>query len=443
MEHVEQPFPCAAYVVQSRAADPEGLTLGPPSHRRNRAAMLTDSRIRTAEPKAKAYKIADARGLFVLVKPNGTKLFQYDYRFEGKRKTYSLGVYPITTLKAAREEHERVWKLVKAGTDPNEQKRLGRLVPAGADSFESVFRDWLEKMTPTWSRTHAEAIRTRFEKDLLPDLGRMRMDDITAPILLAVLQKIEKRGALYLVKRAREMTGTLFRFGIRTGRATRDPSVELHGAFVGHVEKHRAAIVDPAGVAELLRAIWNYEGSFTVRQAFRLTALLALRPGEIRKLEWAEVNFEAREIRIPAEKMKMRSPHIVPLSPQAVAILEETQEVTGRGRYVLPSARNPRGDRPMSEAAVTAALNRLGYQGQQSAHGFRSVFCSLLNEVGHFNPDAIERQLAHAERDKVRAAYLHGQYLAERRRMMDWWSNYCDELRTGQPRRDNVLKFPG
>jgi integrase len=405
---------------------------------------LTDIAItRKAKPGPTPVKLCDSHGLYLLVAPSGLKSWRYNYRHQGKQKTIVLGEYPAMSLHNARVEHQRLRDIVKAGNDPMEERRLTKLLPSDGDSFAAIYAEWHKKMSQTWSANHAKSMADRFEKDLIPDLGPMKMGDITAPILLGVLQKIEKRGALFTVKRARENVGTLFRYAIRTGRCRHDPSLELRGAFVGHVQKHRAAIVDPDGVADLLRATWEYTGSFVVRQALRLSALLALRPGEIRKLEWSEVDFEAAEIRIPAAKMKMKSPHIVPLAPQAIAILQETQELTGRGRHVFPSARNPRGDRPMSEAAVAAALNRLGYQNQQSAHGFRSVFCSLLNEAGHFNPDAIERQLAHQERDKVRAAYLHTQYLPERRRMMVWWANYCDELRTGKQRRGKVVKFPG
>lgn len=405
--------------------------------------MLTVTAIRNAAPGDKPRKLADRRGLYLLVKPNGAKLWRYDYRFDGKRKTAALGEFPMMSLEAAREAHERLWRLVKAGTDPMEQRRLAKLVPADVDTFEAVFREWLAKMTPTWSENHARATRERFEKDLLPDLGRMAMQDITAPILLAVLQKIEKRGALYLVKRARELTGALFRYGIVTGRCERDPAADLKGAFVGHVEEHRPAIVDPQAAGELLRVVWDYSGSFVTRQAFRLIILTALRPGEIQNLEWSEVDFDAAEVRIPAAKMKMKAPHVVPLSRQALAVLAETHELTGRGRYVFPGARNPRGDRPMSNAAISAALLRLGYRDQQTAHGFRGLFCSLANEHGHFNPDAIERQLAHHERNSVRAAYLHAQFLPERRRLMQWWGDYVDGLRTGQRRRGKVVNFPG
>ena len=405
---------------------------------------LTDTAIRKTAPGDKPRKLADEKGLYLLIKPNGGRLWRYDYRIDGKRKTASLGEYPMMSLQAAREEHQRLWKLVKAGTDPMEEKRLNRLVPAGADTFEAVCLEWLEKMTPTWSDTYAETVRTRFEKDLIPDLGRMKMDEITAPVLLAVLQKIERRGALYLVKRAREMTGTLFRYAIRTGRASHDPSRDLHGAFVGHKEENRPAIIDPEEFGALLRAIWNYSGTFTVCQALRLSALFGLRPGEVRHLEWSEINLPAAEIRIPADKMqKTGLPHITPLAPQAITVLQELHEVTGRGRYVLPCARNPRGDRPMSEAAVSAALNRMGYQGKHTAHGFRSSFSSLLNESGLWSADAIERQLSHRETNKIRAAYHRAEYLAERRKMMVWWANYCDELRQGKPTRGKILKFPG
>jgi integrase len=350
----------------------------------------------------------------------------------------------MITLQAAREEHARIWAMVKAGTDPGEVKRLQKLIPDDEGTFAAVYREWVEKKSPTWSGSHAKSIRDRFEKDLLPDLGQMRMADITAPILLAVLQKIEKRGATYTAKRSRENAGTLFRYAIQTGRCQHDPSQALHGAFVGHTEQHRPAIIDPEPFGELLRAIWDYQGTFVVRQALRLSALFGLRPGEVRHLEWSEVDLVSGEIRIPAEKMKKTGlPHITPLTPQTIAILEETHEVTGRGRYVLPCARNPRGDRPMSEAGCSSAMNRLGYKGIHCPHGFRTSFSSLLNEAGHFNADAIERQLSHQEPNKVRAAYHRAGYLAERRRMMKWWADYCDELRLGrQSGRGKVVQFP-
>ena len=406
--------------------------------------MLSDLACRKAGPNEKDYKLTDRDGLYLLVKPSGTRLWRFDYRYGGKRKTLAIGVYPELGLPEARQALTAARKLLKAGTDPMEARRRAKLVADDAGTFGKVFEEWFSRMAPTWTPNHAKSIRVRFESDLLPHLGRVAMTEIDAPLLLGVLQKIEKRGALYTATRARENAGTLFRYAIRTGRCRHDPSQELRGAFVGHVERHRPAIVDPEGVGELLRAIWDYRGSFVVRQAFRLSVLVALRPGEVRKLEWSEICLEQREIRIPAEKMKMRSPHVVPLAKQAIEILRETHELTGRGQYVFPSARHPRGDRPMSEAALSAALNRLGFQDQQSAHGFRSVFCSLLNETGRFNPDAIERQLAHQERDSVRAAYLHTQFLPERRRMMAFWADYVDELRTGRRRRGEVVELrPG
>ena len=404
--------------------------------------MLSDLACSKAKPGPKPVKLSDAHGLYLLIKPSGMKSWRYNYRHQGKQKTIVLGEYPHLSLLDARIEHERLRQLVKAKIDPMEERRVAKLVPESGDTFAAVFEEWHAKMTPAWSEGHTKLIRVRFEKDLIPDLGKLRMVDITAPVLLAVLQKIEKRGKLYTVMRCRENVGTLFRYAIRTGRCSHDPSHDLRGAFIGHVEKHRPAIVDPEGVADLLRAIWNYEGSFTTRQAFRLSTLVGLRPGEISNLEWSKVDFERREIRL-GEETKMKTPHIVPLSRQALEVLRETEEVSGHCRFVFPSARNPRGDRPMSNATITSALNRLGFQGKQSAHGLRGTFCSLLTESGRWSADAVERQLAHQERNKVRRAYLHAQFMPERIRMMQWWADHLDELRTGQPRRGKVLKFPG
>jgi integrase len=404
---------------------------------------LTDIAItRKAKPGPTPVKLCDSHGLYLLVAPSGLRSWRYNYRHQGKQKTIVIGEYPDLSLLDARNEHARMRKLVKAGTDPMDERRREKLVRPDGDSFCAVFEDWFAKKSPGWTPRHAGRVRERFDNDLLPHIGKLPIAAIDAPLLRGVLDRIYNRGARYLAGRTREYAGAVFRFGISRNLCRHDPAHDLREEYP-HKAKHMPAIVDPAGVAELMRAVWDYEGTLQTRQAFRLTALTGLRPGEIRHLEWSDVDHERAEIRISAEKMKMDGAHVVPLSRQAIGVLEEMAPLTGHGRYIFPNYRRPAGDRPMSENALTAALHQLGYKGKHSAHGFRSTFCSLANESGKFSADAIERQLSHGERNSVRAAYLHTEYLPERRRMMQWWADYLDELRTGKPTRGKVVKFPG
>jgi integrase len=392
---------------------------------------LTETAIRIAKAEPKPYKISDSGGMYLLVHPNGSKYFRYDYRFAGKRRTAAIGVYPDLSLKQARVERDRIKSLLSSGFDPSVHSKPQELPEVL--TFEMVAREWHLKQRSRWTERYALRLISLFERDLFPYLGKQGIDDIKAPELLKVLRKMEARGLTESVGRARELAGSVFRYGIACGYCDRDVSSDLRGALATTPVKHRAAIIDPEKFGKLLRDLDNYKGSFVVSCGLRLSPLLALRPGELRHLEWTEVNVSAKEIRIPGSKMKMRTDHIVPLSRQALNILETLRPATGDGQYVFPSMRHPRGDRPMSENTVNVAIRSLGYDNtEMCAHGFRGSFCSLANEKLGFSTDAIERQLAHAERNKVRAAYLHAEFLAERRKLMQAWADLMEDFKTGK-----------
>lgn len=392
---------------------------------------LTDTAIRNAKPTAKPVKMFDENGLFLIVTPSGGKWWRFKYRFGGKEKLLSFGTYPEVSLKESREKRDEARKLVAAGIDPGEHRKAHKAakLDRASNSFEIVAREWFTKYSANWVASHADKIIRRLEKDVFPWLGGCPIAEITAPELLTVLRRIENRGALETAHRALQNCGQVFRYAVATGRAERDPSGDLRGALPPTKQKHHASIIDPKAIGELLRAIDGYQGSLVTKCALKLAPLLFVRPGELRKAEWVEINFDNSEWRIPANRMKMREQHIVPLSSQALSILHELQALTGTGRYVFPGART--NGRPMSENTVNAALRRLGYSNDEmTGHGFRSMASTLLNEQG-WNRDAIERQLAHAERDNVRAAYNYAEHLPQRRQMMQSWADYLDKLAKG------------
>jgi len=389
---------------------------------------LKDVTIRSVKPKERAYKLADEKGLFLFVKPNGSKSWRFKYRFAGKEKLLSIGLYPEVSLAYARDVRDKARKLLIEKIDPaltkQASKRAAKLT--AENSFESIAREWYIKHSSKWTPSHGERIIRRLEKDIFPWLGRRPIIEMTAEELLNTLRRIESRGAIETAHRAHQNCGQVFRYAIATGRAEQDVTLGLRGALPPAKKRHHASIIKPQAIGELLRAISDYQGYFVTKCALRLAPLVFVRPGELRKAEWSEFNFEASEWRIPAEKMKMRVTHIVPLSTQTISILEELRPLTGDGKYVFPSIRSPK--RPMSENTVLAALRRLGYsKAEMTGHGFRSMAATLLNEQG-WNRDAIERQLAHAERNNVRAAYNYAEYLPERRKMMQHWADYLDEL---------------
>lgn len=396
--------------------------------------MLTDkaipASIRAAKAADKALKRFDEKGLYLLCKPNGSALWRFKYAFGGSEKLIALGAYPDVSLKRAREKRDEARELVADGQDPSAIRKAKRA--ATADTVAAIAEEYLAREANAVTEGTTMRRRQRLDAYVLPYVGHKPITTVTPPELLAVLRKVEARGKLDTAKRCRELCSCIWRFAIAMGRAERDIAADLRGALAAPVTEHLAAITEPHRVGELLRAIDSYRGQPATSVALRLTPLVFVRPGELRTAEWCE--FEQLDgldptWRIPAAKMKMRDPHLVPLSTQAVDVLREIRPLTGSGKYVFPSLRT--GARPMSNNTVNAALRRLGYSGdEQVAHGFRATASSLLNELG-WAPDLIELQLAHKERNKSRAAYNRSQRLEERRKMMQAWADYLDGLRAG------------
>lgn len=392
---------------------------------------LTDLAVKGAKAQDKPYKIADERGMYLLITKAG-KYWRLDYRIDGKRKTLALGVYPDITLSNARANRDDARRQIANGIDPNLTRKAKRMAMArrAADSLEAITREWHLKYKNSWTRGHADRILRRLELNVFPWLGKEPIGDILASDLLPVLRRIELRGHVETAHRTLQNCGQVFRYAVSTGRADRDPTRDLRGALTPVNGTHHAAITDPKLVAQLLRDIAAYEGRPVARAALRLAPLLFVRPVELRKAEWEEIDFDTAEWRIPASRMKMRTPHFVPLSTQAVGILMVLKETTGNSRFVFPSVRT--NSRPMSENTINAALRAMGYgKEQMTGHGFRSTASTLLNEQG-WHPDAIERQLAHCDRNGVRAAYNYAEHLPIRRRMMQAWSDYLDRLKAGE-----------
>ena len=390
---------------------------------------LTASQIKNAKSAAAPHKLVDGAGMYLLVTPKGQKWWRLDYRLSGKRNTVSLGVFPDVSLAAAREKRQEARTMIAAGHCPSEARKDAKAAEASKTAFEDVAKEWLGKFRPTWAPKHTEKLEGRLKKFVYPWLGKRPVGEITTANLLSILRRIEEAGSIETAHRVRQHCGQVFRYAIATGRAETDPTYGLRGALAPAQVRHHGSITEPKAIGRLLRALDGYSGQFVTRCALRLAPLVFLRPGELRKAEWAEFDLDAGEWRIPAEKMKERRPHIVPLSKQALEVLRELQPLTGRGRYVFPSVRS--WQRPMSENTVTAALRGLGYSGDEmTGHGFRSMASTRLNEIG-WNRDAIERQLAHVEGNSVRAAYNYAEHLPERCRMMQAWADYLDGLRNG------------
>lgn len=399
---------------------------------------LSDTSIRNAKPGVKPgsertnkpYKLSDAGGLYLEVTPAGGKWWRLKYRFGGKEKRLSLGVYPDVPLKTARDRRDEARKLLANGIDPSEHRKAAKSVRAerAANSFEVVAREWFAKYQPSWADHHADRIIRRFERDVFPFIGDKPIAEVNAPTLLAVVRKIEARGALETAHRALGNCGQVFRYAVATGRAERDPSGDLRGALPPVKGEHFAAITEPKRVAELLRMIDGYQGSAIVHAAMRLAPLVFVRPGELRQAKWADIDLDAAEWRYTVTKTATQ--HIVPLSTQAIAILRETQPLTGASAYAFPSARS--WQRPMSDNAILAAMRRMGIgRDEMSGHGFRAMARTILDEVLGVRPDLIEHQLAHAVRDPNGRAYNRTAHLPERRKMMQTWADYLDKLKAG------------
>ena len=394
--------------------------------------MLTDTQVRQAKPREREYKLADYASLYLLIRPNGSKLWRLDYRFGGKQKTLALDAYPIVTLAEARERRDAARKLLANGIDPGVQRKLEKIAAAaGGNTFREVAEELLAKQ----AREGRAAMTTKKNRWLLEPafktFGDRPVGEITAPELLHALRKFQRRERYESARRMRTVAGMVFRYAIATGRATRDISLDLRGALITPNVQHRPAITEPKKVGALLRAIDGYAGQPTTRMALQLSALLFVRPGETRRARWREFDLGAAVWNIPAETMKMDRPHRVPLARQSVGIIRQLEKITGEGEFLLPAITSVR--RPMSENTLNAALRRLGYSKEEvTAHGFRTTASTLLNEMGRWSPDAIERQLAHQEEEDVRRAYKHpAEFWAERVEMMQAWADYLDQLRSG------------
>jgi len=403
---------------------------------------LTDAEIRNTKPSDKVQYLFDGAGLYLQVNPNGSRWWRFKYRYEGKPKLLSLGVYPLVGLKDARTAHAKARKLIADGIDPSEKRKLeeaakkqkheiSRRIAEGIpleNSFQSVALEWYGKRSRTWVQHHADDVKRRLEVNAFPFIGTRPIAEIEPPELLATIREIELRGAFDLAHRVLGVCGQVFRYGVATGRCKSDPTRDLKGALTPHKQKNQNAI-RPEQLPELLRAIASYDsiGDMQTRLALQLLARTFVRTNELIGAEWVEFDFDNAIWAIPASRMKMKTEHLVPLAKQSLETLGQLKIISGDSRYVFPG-RNP--EKPISNNTMLFALYRLGYKGKMTGHGFRAVASTILNETG-FNPDVIERQLAHFERNEVRGAYNRAEYLMERKKMMQQWSDYLTSIEAG------------
>lgn len=407
---------------------------------KNAINKLTDPAIRNAKPGPKPHNLPDGGGLGLEVQPSGSKWWRFRYRFDGKEKMLSFGIYPDVTLASARAMRDEARRDLVAGIDPSAKKKARKATRAelAANTFEAVAREWHQAVhTAKVSEGHAERTLIRLQQDAFPWIGATPIAEVTAPLLLEALRKVEARGAIETAHRVRQACGQVFRYGIATGRCERDPAADLRDALQPVIVKHHAAITDPKQVGGLLRAFEDYQGLPTTRAALKLAPLVFLRPGELRQAEWVEFDLDAALWTIPPARMKRTkqqkisgTPHLVPLSRQAVAVLRELEPLTGRMRYVFPSPRDPK--RPMSENGVLSALRRMGFgKEEMSGHGFRAMARTMIEERLGIPEAVVEAQLAHAVRDSLGRAYNRTEFLEQRRTMMQAWADYLDTLRKG------------
>lgn len=394
--------------------------------------MLTEMQVKNAKPAQKTYKLTDAAGLQLWVYPDGARRWRLAYRFDGTPKTLGLGVYPSVGIKDARTARDTAKRQIAAGIDPVQAKKDAKITRrlAAASSFGAVANEFLAK-----KKREGRADKTLKKLTWILGLARPALDarpiaEIKAAEVLMILKDVDAEGKHETANRLRAVVGEVFRFAVANTYCEADPTVALRGALTTPTITHRASIKEPAAFGGLLRAIASYDGDAPTRAALELLALAFVRPGELRAMEWSEINLDKALWTIPAAKMKMRRPHLVPLPPRALKILRDMHTLTGKGRYVFPSARGK--DRCMSDGTINAALRRMGYDKETaSAHGFRSSASTILNESKLFHPDAIERQLAHVEANAVRRAYDHAEHWDERVRMMNWWADKCAAMRDG------------
>jgi integrase len=394
-------------------------------------SRLTATAVKKAKPRDKQYKLTDSRGMYLLVLPSGGKYWRYDYTYNNKRKTLALGVYPDVSLADARKDHQAAREAVASHLDPNDlkkRKKLGRDIEQ-SNSFEAIGREWFDKKMHDKSDSYKTRSLRILENDLYPSFGNRPINKVTVPEILQSLRKIEDRDAIDIARRAKQLSGLIFRYAIASGRAQTDPSRDIGDALKTHTKKHYAAITEPLAFGKLLIAIDGYTGTPIVKGALKLSALLFQRPGEIRNMEWKEINWNDEQWEIPAEKMKMKFSHIVPLSTQSLEILKDLKSLNYKSKYVFPSARG--NSHPLSENGVRTALRYLGYDNQtMTPHGFRATARTILDEKLNQRPDFIEHQLAHAVKDPNGRAYNRTKYLPQRKKLMQVWADYLDELRT-------------
>lgn len=398
---------------------------------------LTDKAIQAAENREKDYKLTDGDGLFLLVKGSGARLWRLKYRIGGKEKCLSIGPYPLRSLKDARHIAFEARKTIADGKDPSEQKQvekaaLAEIAQINLETVENISREWFDKFSVNWVEGHASKIIRRLEADLFPYIGKEGIKDITPSRLLMVLRKVEARGALETAHRLQNNCGQVWRYAVATGRAERDITQDLKGAIPPAKGSHLGAITEPKEIGQLLRNIEDYSGSEVIRHALRIAPLLFVRPGELRQAKWSEFDLEASLWSIPAERMKGRRPHVVPLSSQAKTVLESLKVLTSDSEWLFPTPQSK--TRCISDMALLSALRRMGYEKQEmTAHGFRAMASTNLEQLG-FDSRLIELQLAHADSNEIRAAYkreTHMLRLEERRKMMQHWSDYLDSLKVG------------
>jgi integrase len=395
------------------------------------ATPLTDTEIRAAKATDKPLKLFDGQGLFLLVTPEGGRRWRLKYRFDGKEKLLALGTYPELSLAAARKKAVTAREQIAQGADPGEQKRVEKHAKriAASNTFEVVARAWMEHRQSTVEQAQYDKTLARFESDVLPWLGKKPITKIDAPLVLSVLKRVDERGARYTAHRVRSEISRVFRYGITQGYCTADPARDLIGAIPPAVETHFASIVESKEVGAMLRAFDAFNGTFIVQSALRLAPMLFVRPGELRQAEWSQFDLDKAEWRYLVSKTKTE--HLVPLSSQAVAIFRQLHALTGKGRYVFPGARST--TRPMSDAAVNAALRRLGYDTRTeiTGHGFRAMARTILHEELHQKPEVIEHQLAHSVPDNLGTAYNRTKFIKDRKLMMQTWSDHLDKLKAG------------
>lgn len=396
-----------------------------------RIVPLSDLQISKAKPETKEYKLFDGGGLFLLVTPPGGKLWRFKYRFNDKEKKLTFGAYPSISLAEARQRREDARKLLANGVDPGEIKKAQKAANAEAASntFESIAREWHGNSKPDWSDNHAERLMKRLEQDVFPFIGSKPIADIKTPEIVEILKRVSIR-TLETAHRIKTAFYHIFHYAKLHGKIENNPAADLRKILPTVKYTHMAAPTDPKQVTPLLRAIDDFEGSFIVKCALQLAPLVFVRPGELRKAEWSELDLEVATWDIPAEKMKMRQAHLVPLSKQVMSILKELQLLTGHSKYVFPCHRSPL--RCMSENTINASLRRMGFDKTEiTGHGFRAMARTMLHEILHFTPDAIEAQLAHAVPDRLGRAYNRTLHLAERKKMMQHWADYLDALKSG------------